>query len=218
MKKIIGAAIAAAAFVLAGNVHALSVMGTATATLGAAVSATATTAATGSVSTGIGLQAEVQSGALATSTDSAVVNLQGNALGLIQTNDDLATYDTLVVGARPAVKNINVNDDGSMEIAYVQPAKFLGIFPASITGDVNIDANGTVTVSTPWYGFLYTKDTTPVQASVAAAVQQSGVAADAQGSTDMQAQLQDRAMLVNAITAAIQVEASASATTAASAQ
>jgi hypothetical protein len=164
----------------------------------------------------VGLQAEIQSGTVVSSSDDAVVQLQGNTLGLIQTSDDLTAYNNLVVKARPAVSSIKVATDGSMNIGYSQPAKFLGIFKTSLAGNVNVDASGNVNVSTPWYGFLYTKDTTPVQASVTTAIQQSGAQLNAQATT--QAQLQNQAMLVNAITAAIQTEAQASATASVSAQ
>ncbi|HUC01933.1 MAG TPA: hypothetical protein VMA75_03435 [Candidatus Paceibacterota bacterium] len=234
-KKVFGVFVVGTTLLLGANAYALGVTGNVTGDVNAALGGTATataqtdvqasgtaTAGSAGLQVNAGLQAEVQSGTIATSSDDAVVQLQGNTLGLIQTNDDLSAYNSLVIQARPAVKNINVQSDGSMDVTYAQPAKFLGLFQTSIAGNVNVDAQGNVKVSTPWYGFLYAKDTTPVQAAVAAAIQQSGAAlgtqADASVTASTQAQLQDKAMLVNAITAAIQTEAQASATTSVSVQ
>lgn len=216
-KKLVGFLGAGLMLAIGANAYALGittgVTGSVSAALGAAAVSSSGAQASGTTGTQVnaGLQAEVETGAIATSSDEAIVELQGGALDLIQTNDDLSAYNDLVIKARPAVKSVNVNTDGSMDIGYSQPAKFLGMFNASLTSDVHVDANGTVTVSTPWYGFLYAADTTPVQSSVAAAVQQSGAQLGAQASASTQAEFQDKAMLVNAITAAIQAEAQASA-------
>lgn len=217
------------ALLVSANAYALGVTGNVVANVTGGVNAAlggGTTSPSANVqasdTVNAGLQAQVDSGTIATSSENAVVQLQGNALGLIQTNDDLSAYNNLVIHARPAVKNINVQNDGSVNITYAQPARFLGLFPASINSTVNVDAQGNVTVSLPWYAFLYAEDTTPVKAAVATAVQQSGVTptteAQASATASMQAQLQDQAMLVNAITSAIQTEAQASATTSASVQ
>jgi hypothetical protein len=228
MKKLIyGLLVVGAGLFVGAQAHALSVSTGLTGNTQVGSSATGSSAMDGATGTAqasgtaavqmnVGLQAEIQSGTVVSSSDDAVVQLQGNTLGLIQTSDDLTAYNNLVVKARPAVSSIKVATDGSMNIGYSQPAKFLGIFKTSLAGNVNVDASGNVNVSTPWYGFLYTKDTTPVQASVTTAIQQSGAQLNAQATT--QAQLQNQAMLVNAITAAIQTEAQASATASVSAQ
>lgn len=47
--------------------------------------------------------------------------------------------------------------DTNTEVAYAMPAKFLGLFNASLTARVNVDASGKVKVKYPWFGFLYAK-------------------------------------------------------------
>jgi hypothetical protein len=161
-----------------------------------------------------GLSAQVQAGAVDSSSASAIVDLNGNSNALIQSTSDLMTYDALVISNRPAVRSINVHDDGSVVVGYSQPAKFLGIFSTSITGNVDVDAQGNTTVHLPWWAFLYAKNTTDVKTSVSAAVQQSGVNFGAQA--DATANAQNSARLINAVTTAIQAQASANATASAS--
>lgn len=146
-----------------------------------------------------GLQADVQSG--------AVVNLQSADTATIATNGDLTAYDGLVVKARPIVTGISQQNDGSVAITYAEPAKFLGIFPTTISNEVNVDANGNTTVHSPWWGFLYAKNDSAVQISAAAAVQQSGVQFGAQ--TNATTTLQNQARVINAVSAAVQAQVSA---------
>lgn len=176
------------------------------------------------VPAGVGLQAAVQSGTVSASSAAAVVNLQGNAASLIQATSDLQAYDDLVVKARPAVRNIAINNDGTVAISYVQPAKFLGLFPASLTGEIDVNASGAAAVRLPWYAFLYAAGTANVQSEVQTAVAQSGTVSagtQAQGSAvasmgaDASANLRNQARIVNAVTAALQAQADANASTSA---
>jgi hypothetical protein len=225
MKKIIGALLGGAVFVVGSSAYALSLAGAATGgvQVGAGYGAQAGVSATTSVQSqtsssmdglvnvnvGTGLQAQVQVISANTSSENAVVQLQGNTVGLIQSDTDLMTYNNLVIQARPVVKAINVHSDNSIAIDYSQPAKLFGIFPTSLSGEVDVDAQGNTTVHLPWYAFLYAKNTANVQTSVAAAVQQSGASFGAQANA--QAQLQDSARVISAVSAALQAQASASA-------
>jgi hypothetical protein len=171
--------------------------------------ATATGSVNTNVSVGVGLQAELNSGTVTTSSDDAVVNLQGGTALLIESTSDLQAYGNLVVAARPVVKNVSMKSDDSVVIQYSQPAKFLWIFPTTLTGEVDVDATGNAMVHLPWYAFLYSADTASVQSTATAAVSQSGANFNDQANTT--ADLQDKARIVNAVSAALQAQADATA-------
>jgi hypothetical protein len=129
----------------------------------------------------------------------------------IMTSADLNTYDDIVVRARPVVAAINVdNTNNTIAIQYSQPAKLFGIFPASITGNVTVDAQGNAVVRLPWWSVFYTKNTAVVQASVAGAIAQSGASFDAQA--DAPIRLQNEARVIDAVTGALQAQAVAATT------
>lgn len=45
----------------------------------------------------------------------------------------------------------------TVQTTYQLPAKFLWAIPTTLPANVTVNASGTVTVSYPWYGFLYSK-------------------------------------------------------------
>lgn len=201
-------------FVFGAQVHALDLSVTTTANMQSSGTAS------GSMNVDLGnggLQAQVNAGTVNASSGDAIVSLQGNSVGLIQTDADLTAYNDLVVKSRPAVSSVNVQSDNSIDIGYAQPAKFLGIFSTSLSGDVHVDAQGNATVRMPWYSFLYSKDTSGVQTSVVTSIQQSGVQFGVQAQVNATTAAQNNARVINAATAAIQAQAQASATTSASA-
>ncbi|HUC31111.1 MAG TPA: hypothetical protein VMR99_00270 [Candidatus Paceibacterota bacterium] len=160
------------------------------------------------VDIGSGLQNQIQAVAANTSSINAVVQLQGNTAGLIESDADLSAYNNLVIKDRPVITAINVHSDNSIAIDYSQPAKLFGIFPTSLSGEVDVDAQGNTTVHLPWYAIFYAKNTANVQTSVAAAVQQSGASFGAQANAGVQ--LQNTARVISAATAALQAQAQAS--------
>ncbi len=170
-------------------------------------------AALNAISAHTGLQAAVQAGDVGTSSDGAIVNLQGNAAALIETSTDLDAYDRLVVAARPAVWNVAVEHDGTVAVTYAQPAKFLGLFPATLAGQVDVNASGTAVVQLPWYAFLYAQNTSKVQSAVNTAIAASGADFGVTSQTGTSVDLQNKARIINAVTAALQAEAEANAST-----
>jgi hypothetical protein len=212
------AGVAGAVLLIASNAYASGLYGVVSSTtgvqLGGNTSSSATVTASSSLNANEGLevqlQAQAQSGAAMTSSsEDNIVQLQGNALAAIKTNDDLTAYNNLVVQDRPAVRSVNAQSDGSVSVGYSQPARFLGIFSTTLTGQVNVDAQGNVTVHMPWYAFLFSKDTTAMQTAATTAVVQSGAQFGGQMST--QAMVQNQAEEINAISAAVQAESQASA-------
>jgi hypothetical protein len=212
-KKVLGVLMGGMVLTLAAQASALTISATTTGDVMGQASMTASTSAQmqtmGMVSSTDTLSAQVSAGMPNTSSDSAIVSLQGNSLGMIQSSADLTTYDNMVIKARPVVSSVNINSDNSIDVTYAQPAKFLGIFSTSLSGNVHVDAQGSTTVHMPWYAFLYAKDTASVQASAATAVQQSGAQFNAQA--DAMTMAQNHARVINAVSTAVQAQASANA-------
>ncbi len=173
-------------------------------------------AAQSAIAAHTGLQAVIKAGGMNTSSESEIVNLQNNTALLIETSTDLDAYDRLVVAARPAVWNVAVKNDGTVAVTYAQPAKFLGLFPAMLAGQVDVNASGTTVVQLPWYAFLYAQNTSGVQTAVNTAVAASGADFSAASQEGTAVGLQNKARIINAVTAALQAEAEANASTSAS--
>jgi hypothetical protein len=102
------------------------------------------------------------------------VSLEGNSVALIKTNDDLSTYNSLVIQTRPSVKKVEVNQN-KIQVQYTQPARCLGLFKTKWTATASVDNQGNVGIKLPWYSFLCSKNTstikTQIQAGLNAAVQ-----------------------------------------------
>jgi hypothetical protein len=210
--------------VAGSQAHALSVSTGVTGNLQAAGATSSSAQASGAASVGVGVNAGVGAnatgGAAATgnSSTSAAAELLINGPVSIATTADLNSYDDLVVKARPAVTAINVDSNNNIAIAYSQPAKFFGIFPTTITGTVMVDAQGNAKIELPWWAMFYAKNTAATQASVTGAVAGSGADFSAGAQADAQAQLQNEARVIDAVTGALQAQATADASTSVTAQ
>lgn len=55
------------------------------------------------------------------------------------------------------IENVHVSST-TIETHYNMPAKFLWAIPTNISADVTVNANGSVTVTYPWYAFLFAKN------------------------------------------------------------
>lgn len=69
---------------------------------------------------------------------------------------DMSTNSSATVNDDAQIKDVTYQDNG-VTVDYTQPAKFLGLFPTNITAHVVVQADGSVTVNYPWYGFLIRK-------------------------------------------------------------
>ncbi|TSD06293.1 MAG: hypothetical protein Greene07147_152 [Parcubacteria group bacterium Greene0714_7] len=100
------------------------------------------------------------------------------------------------------VEAVEVNGDGSVEVAYQHQARFLGFIPMKVTSHTKVksdaDGNVTVTVKLPWWSF---------QAN-----------AEIKANAGAQVSNETRAQIVNAIIASLNAEATASAQVEASAK
>ncbi len=136
----------------------------------------------------------------------AVVNLSGNSQILIQDGNDLGEYAKLVVQARPNVTNVDL-DGARLTVEYKQPAKFLGLFSTNIGAQAIVDQEKGVTVSLPWYSFLFKKNTKRVRAAIV-----SGIASDQKAAATISAEadqgsqaltVQQQARTINVVTSAV---------------
>ena len=199
---------------------------------GAAASSSASARAR-SIGAVLDLRLAVASGTLTSSSVRDIVELHGNALGMIKDSADLETYGNLVVAARPAVRHIAFTSDNAAAVAYSQPAKLFGIFPMALPAQLDVNASGTAQVHLPWYAFLYSTTAANVRSSVANAAASIGAQIAAQAQAQAQAQasasstggaavaayatsttsvaLQHLAEVLNAVTAALQEDLSSGA-------
>jgi len=136
----------------------------------------------------------------------AVVNLSGNSQILIQDSNDLGEYAKLVVQARPNVTNVDL-DGARLTVEYKQPAKFLGLFSTDIGAQAIVDQEKGVTISLPWYSFLFKKNTKRVRAAIV-----YGIASDQKAATTISAEaeqgsqaltVQQQARTINVVTSAV---------------
>lgn len=120
---------------------------------GSAGSGTASSSAQGShasgSSTGSGiLTITAQDASDDSGTQSAVTSSASVA------NDaDFAAYAKSQLRANSNLKEVD-SDDSSVAVKYTEPGRFLGVFPVTMTATAKVAADGSITVSHPWYYFL----------------------------------------------------------------
>jgi hypothetical protein len=150
---------------------------------------------------------EVSSGA-----KQAVLNLDGNSVTLIKSDEDLNTYETLVVKERPAVKTVEFQNGGTVRVTYNQPAKLFGVFKSDLGATVTVDDNGKVSVKLPWYSFLFSKKNfknikNNIQTSLSKSDSNSEVSVTSNNGTET-VRLQKGAKVINVVTGTINTEVS----------
>ena len=179
------------------------------------------------VSTGVnaGVQVTGSAGAQTGSAQTGTVDVKVDASGnQVQTSAD-TTVDAQfklfaddVEAKNESVEAVEVNGDGSVEVAYRHEARFLGFIPMKVTSRTIVksdaDGNVSVTVKLPWWSFLVggvSKVESDIETSLKANAQiKAGAGATVSNET--------RAQLVNAIVASLNAEAAASAQAEASAK
>ncbi len=93
-------------------------------------------------------------------SDVAQVNGDGtavvsNALD-VNSNNSLKSYTAAAMRDDANLDQVSM-DDASLNVSYRQPAKFLGFIHTQLATKVHVDDSGAVTVSYPWYSFLFSK-------------------------------------------------------------
>lgn len=134
----------------------------------------------------------------------------------LSTKDDMSAEFKLfaedVEEENESVEAVEVNGDGSVEVAYRHEARFLGFIPMKVTSHTKVksdaDGNVSVTVTLPWWSFLV-GGVSKVEKEIETSLKAN---AGAQVSNET------RAQIVKAIVASLNAEAVASAQAEASAK
>jgi len=106
----------------------------------------------GQVGSSVGLFNFVRSDMGDDSTNYAVTEADS-----VRTSASLESYAAATVRSDERLKSLEMTENG-MEMVYRKAAKFLWIFPASLTARVTVDQQGDVEVRYPWYAFLMSTD------------------------------------------------------------
>lgn len=131
---------------------------------------------------------------------------------------EFKSFSDDVEAKNESVEAVEVNGDGSVEVAYHHKARFLGFIPMKVTSHTKVksdaDGNVSVTVKLPWWSFLVggvSKVENDIETSLKANAEiKAGAGAQVSNET--------RAQIVNAIVASLNAEAFASAEAEASAK
>jgi hypothetical protein len=107
----------------------------------------------------------IEAGSLTTQARSAVVELEGNSVLLINNNNDVQVYSDLVVEEEPGIRDVRITSSG-VNIVYSQPAKFIGIVPVKLRATVEVTNQNRVQIRLPWYHFLFSKDVEAVESAI----------------------------------------------------
>ena len=133
----------------------------------------------------------------------------------VQSEQDLEAFAKGVIAADGNVEAVATNDE-EVRVSYRVPAKFLGIFEASIPAEVLVraeaEAEGRVEVRFPWYKFLFSVEGETNEAELKSAVE-SRVNATLNTSANANAQfaLNDQARISQEVSAALKAEVDAAA-------
>ena len=127
----------------------------------------------------------------------------------VRSNADLSAYIATQMKKDNKIQEVQASS-GAVTVTYKGPAKFLGFIPASIKATAIADATGNVTISRPWYGFLFSStDRAELKAAIESQVSAHvDISANARAQAELAADMQ--AQLVADIHAAMQQHFSAS--------
>lgn len=156
-------------------------------------------------SSGKSLKIEVESSELSSEDKRAIVNLEGNTLTTIKSDDDLKAYNSVVIDTNPNISTISSGDDGSVEITYRHPAKFLGIWRTSLNATARVENNERVKIQFPWYSFLFSTGKGDVEETINVSLENDTalqVNSDG-GNTSADLTVQNEARAINIVTSQI---------------
>lgn len=90
----------------------------------------------------------------------------------VASDADFAAYAKSQMRAHATLKEVD-SDGSSVSVKYAEPGRFLGVFPVTMTATAKVAADGSITISHPWYYFL--TSTAADDAAVKATLAQSTV-------------------------------------------
>jgi hypothetical protein len=74
----------------------------------------------------------------------------------VSNHGELRSFLNHVVKGDDRITDVHVSST-SVETRYEMPAKFLWTIPTNLTADVSVNSAGSVTITYPWYAFLFAK-------------------------------------------------------------
>lgn len=160
-------------------------------------------------SSGKSLKIEVEGSDLSSEDKRAIVNLEGNTLTTIKTDDDLKAYNSVVIETNPNISTISAGD-GSVEITYRHPAKFLGIWRTSLSATARVENNERVSIQLPWYSFLFSTGKGDVEKTINVNLENDAmVQVNSDGGASADLTVQNEARAINIVTSQIGGQGSA---------
>lgn len=118
------------------------------------------------------------SGMLMITAQDAAADANAQGAGMVTSsanvaNDaDFAAYAKSQLRADPNIKEVD-SDNSSVAVKYAEHGHFLGVFPVTMTASAKVAADGSITISHPWYYFL--TSTSANDAALKASLAQSTV-------------------------------------------
>lgn len=152
---------------------------------------------------GNSLELELQGENLSSDEKRAIVNLEGNTVTKIKSEDDLSAYNSVVLEANSNVSNISVND-GVIEINYRHPARFLGVWGTSLRATARVENNEQVRITLPWYSFLFSTKKGNVEKTINVGLgDDTVVQVNSDGGSDASLTVQNAARAINIVTSEV---------------
>jgi len=156
------------------------------------------------------LKLELENKNLSSEKKRAIINLEGDTVKTIKSDDDLDAYNSVVIEANPNVSNISVND-GAVEIRYRHPARFLGIWSTSLNATARVENDQRVSIALPWYSFLFSTGKGEVEKTLDVELENSGVVqVNADDDASASLKVQNAARAINIVTSEVGGSGSAS--------
>lgn len=107
----------------------------------------------------------------------------------VHTNGELRSFLNHLVKEDDRIANVQISST-TIETQYALPARFLWAIPTSIPAHVAVGADGSVTITYPWYAFLFAKHDDEIKTQLTQAASSTvGVSTSTALSADTQAHL-----------------------------
>jgi len=159
------------------------------------------TSASESPATGFTL---LRSDASVTNSSDAVMDARS-----VQTESDLEAYAATTLRTNDSFDGVETSSD-RLVLRFTEDAKLFGFIPHTVTSRVEVDANGSVTVSRPWYSFLVAGLSNETDASIEARVTKAMGDTNSSGTMSARSQALVLAEIASALGGSVDVSANAS--------
>lgn len=96
---------------------------------------------------------------------SAGTSIQTRSAAEVSSNADLSGYIAAEMQNDENLAKVETSSN-TVSVTYQEPARFLGFIPLSLKATATVDAQGDVSISYPWYSFLYAKADADLEAQL----------------------------------------------------